>query len=709
MTDSANARFGEPHNAREGHRLTSPDQDSEHPTDTPDHSPADNGVIGLHWHDSESDSTRATPAVLPSRELPQRRGESRTTTADTSGNTSDSDPGGIFGPAPSVTATDLASYTPDYLTGTSVPAGTTAPPPLGALPMRTPSTGGSTAPPALPSREPKRPNIFDSPYDSDSQRSESGPGLFDDDDSTPTSSFAITPPAVKAPEDTESETDPQEDSADPEATVRRIAEQLGISTGRTERSPDTPSAVERQPKGNSDDTVGATEDSGADDSSAGSAASAGVTDEAPTTAASPKLPLRSPTPAHEGGRSAEFDGFRSTAGTTPEVSPVAEPATSPATPARRLTATPGSEPSDTAASSDTAEHSAPSAHSEAAQAVTAGGSTDALATAETADTAETTTDTSDSSATDTDATPGSAETSGRRSGSASAGQSRPRRTFGAGLPTRAAATLSGSTSTSSDEPDHTEKSDHPQRSEHDTDTLPAQLPARGETHGLPRRAATGSSEGPDFSSHSLRAEAPDRLSTDVLRRSETTEDAAPPAGSPFGTRRSRRSAALGPEQPTDTTESNAVTPIAEHATTDTAATTEAPAGEAVTTDQGASPAAEPRRNRRAAENHTGETTEDIASRAGLSPTSRRAARRRAKATDDDAQVLDITLVAQLLLASHNLENVARTAESGDVDLDDFIAAAHRTRSATVELVSSWFGGTDRMRDFAQALLLAAED
>ena len=705
MTDSANARFGEPHNAREGHRLTSPDQDSEHPTDTPDHSPADNGVIGLHWHDSESDSTRATPAVLPSRELPQRRGESRTTTADTSGNTSDSDPGGIFGPAPSVTATDLASYTPDYLTGTSVPAGTTAPPPLGALPMRTPSTGGSTTPPALPSREPKRPNIFDSPYDSDSQRSESGPGLFDDDDSTPTSSFAITPPAVKAPEDTESESDPQDDSADPEATVRRIAEQLGISTGRTERSPDTPSAVERQPKGNSDDTVGATEDSGADDSSAGSAASAGVTDEAPTTAASPKLPLRSPTPAHEGGRSAEFDGFRSTAGTTPEVSPVAEPATTPATPARRLTATPGSEPSDTAASSDTAEHSAPSAHSEAAQAA---GPADALATAGTGDTAKTTTDASDSGGTDTDATPGSAETPGRPSGSSSAGQSRPRRTFGAGLPTRAAAALSGSTSTSSDEPDHTEKPEHAEKSEHDTDTLPAQLPARGENHGLPRRAATGSSEGPDFSSHSLRAEAPDRLSTDVLRRSETTEDAAPPAGSPFGTRRSRRSAALGPE-PTDTAESNAVTTIAEHATTDTAATTEAPAGEAVTTDQGASPAAEPRRNRRAAENHTGETTEDIASRAGLSPTSRRAARRRAKATDDDAQVLDITLVAQLLLASHNLENVARTAESGDVDLDDFIAAAHRTRSATVELVSSWFGGTDRMRDFAQALLLAAED
>ena len=52
--------------------------------------------------------------------------------------------------------------------------------------------------------------------------------------------------------------------------------------------------------------------------------------------------------------------------------------------------------------------------------------------------------------------------------------------------------------------------------------------------------------------------------------------------------------------------------------------------------------------------------------------------------------------------------MARNAEAGDVSLEDFITAAHRTRTAAVELVTNWFGGAEQMREFAEALLAATE-
>jgi hypothetical protein len=61
---------------------------------------------------------------------------------------------------------------------------------------------------------------------------------------------------------------------------------------------------------------------------------------------------------------------------------------------------------------------------------------------------------------------------------------------------------------------------------------------------------------------------------------------------------------------------------------------------------------------------------------------------------------------RLLLASHNLEAVAKRAEAGEASLDEFIRAAHRTRATTIDLVSAWFGGADQMRQFAEALLAA---
>jgi hypothetical protein len=63
---------------------------------------------------------------------------------------------------------------------------------------------------------------------------------------------------------------------------------------------------------------------------------------------------------------------------------------------------------------------------------------------------------------------------------------------------------------------------------------------------------------------------------------------------------------------------------------------------------------------------------------------------------------------QLLLASHTLESVADKAEAGEASLEDFIRAARRTRTATVDLVSAWFGGTNQMRQFAKALLAASD-
>ncbi|MBF6172760.1 hypothetical protein [Nocardia blacklockiae] len=60
------------------------------------------------------------------------------------------------------------------------------------------------------------------------------------------------------------------------------------------------------------------------------------------------------------------------------------------------------------------------------------------------------------------------------------------------------------------------------------------------------------------------------------------------------------------------------------------------------------------------------------------------------------------------MTSHNLESIAKKAEAGDISLTEFIAAAHRTRTVAVDLVSAWFGGADQMRQFAEALLAATD-
>ncbi|MBO0854068.1 MAG: hypothetical protein J2P18_09905, partial [Nocardia sp.] len=102
-----------------------------------------------------------------------------------------------------------------------------------------------------------------------------------------------------------------------------------------------------------------------------------------------------------------------------------------------------------------------------------------------------------------------------------------------------------------------------------------------------------------------------------------------------------------------------------------------------------------------------DAAQNVASLAAAAPTSRRS-RRRAESDSDEPSTIDVNLVMQLLLASHSLETIAQTAETGDASLGELIDAARRTRTVAVDLVTRWFGGTTRMREFAEALLTATE-
>ncbi|MGW4249338.1 hypothetical protein [Nocardia sp. NPDC004722] len=71
--------------------------------------------------------------------------------------------------------------------------------------------------------------------------------------------------------------------------------------------------------------------------------------------------------------------------------------------------------------------------------------------------------------------------------------------------------------------------------------------------------------------------------------------------------------------------------------------------------------------------------------------------------------IDLHHIMRLLTASHDLEVAAQAAESGTGSISDLAAAAHRTRSAAVEIVAAWYGGADHMRNFGEVLLQAAAE
>lgn len=751
MTDPANARFGEPHTAREGHRLTRSDEEpgQQGGSSGPAHGGAEK--FGLRWDSAEFGNPGS--------------GES------------------VFGPPPGASPTDVPSYSPDYLSGSAVPTPPAAPP----LPVR--DTSARTAIPPLPTREPAQRSMFASPFDADYERGAgSGHPAADTDESAPTSSFAVsaaemppvdprsgvlgssTPPGgieKTAPEKASWADELDAGSQDPEDTVRRIAESLGIDPGRQSRS----RSAETQPAEAPAAEASAAETSSAEAASAGAfvaeAASAAepaeprrADSDASSTAsvpAPPKLPTRLPTPAHGIARTEPAD-----AGTESAAAPASTDARPEATrrpiprAARRArdneqpaASTPASRLSGEITASTAAEPTGEDQHGAARPASTEPPATTATpADAE----ARATMANGDASA------PGRATSSG---GDADPAPALPVATP-AGQPGDDARRSTTATESVTDG-DHTPPgtraasvadsariaAEHPvaeanpatnATTEQDEKSPPARLPHRHSNE--PPRSDHAETTGP---AHSGPADGTDRAdsedpqswqNTDTLPAIRGRAESADAASRPLPTRngatvglRSASASTLLEQSDTDILRRRAAqAPAAEYVPTsrhrspaDETRADDRPAtesAEAVATSHDsaieaahAEPAAGTggRRNRRTTDDHhSGDTPTDIASRTGVPPTSRRAARRRAETTGEPPAI-DVGLVMQLLLASHTLENVARNAEAGDVDLNGLITAAHRTRTAAVELVTTWFGGADQMREFAEALLAATEN
>ncbi|MEU6565178.1 hypothetical protein [Nocardia nova] len=638
--------------------MTRSEEDSQSRADTTGYAAPGSEHYGLRWDSGEFEDPRSgsTPAVLPSREKSHGHDESVTF-----GGYSNEDAGGVFGPAPGGSATDIPSYKPDYLTGTAVSSGndTATPAPGSALPVRD-SAASLGAVPQLPRREPAPPGAFASSFAAEFDRAatgtpESQPGSVVDE-SAPTSSFAATPPVTDTPV-----TQQEDTSQDAEDTIRRIAESLGIDTDKTGRS--RADAGSQTTVGNHDGVIGASTSFTTDADDTPATNGTGTTESEKVPAASTpdplKLPLRTPTPAHGLART-DAPGL----GSTP-------PGDAPRAPGRRLPAAAAAAQQRTTGATTTPE--------------TASENGSALPT----------------------------RLPHRHSNEPDAIPAEKEQGEGSALPTRLPHRHSNETVTAES------ASDDPEPSSEDTASFPAITGGSGHPLGLAAgdlgRNGTHTSQGTDL------GDSPD---TDVLRRraSETTTDQPDSPQAPLTLPRrgsdteSADITSVGEYAAPQTYSSpdQTLTPLFDDAdTTPTShSATESTAGEPPRHTSGpaaADPLSEPapRRNRRAAPDHAaGESAEDIASRAGIAPTSRRAARRRAETSDTPA--LDVSVIMQLLLASHNLENVARNAEAGDVSLEDFITAAHRTRAAAVELVTNWFGGTEQMREFAQALLAATE-
>ncbi len=623
--------------------MTRSEEDLQSRADTTGYAAPGSEHYGLRWDNGEFEDPRSgsTPAVLPSREKSHGQDESLNF-----GGYSNEDAGGVFGPAPGGSSTDIPSYTPDYLAGTAVPSGNgTAPSSGPPLPVRDSSASRGAAP-QLPRREPAPHGTFASSFAAEFDRAAAGiPEPQSDpsvDESAPTSSFAATPPAA------ESAAPQQEDtSQDAEDTIRRIAESLGIDTDLTSRPR---SDTGNQPSiGNHDGVIGATEPYSADEHYDAAPAEPEAVESAvisPAPTPDPlKLPLRTPTPAH---------GLARTDAGTPAPGQVPSSGEGTRAPGRRLPAA-----------------AAAAAHKRG------GESSDG----------------------------GPAET-GNDEGSA--------------LPTRLPHRHSSEpvaaepVSDTAPEPSRLE----PEPSSEDTASFAAIVDVPDTASGLPARKPLSGRNGSTVGRRSATG-AVDPSDTDVLRRhaSEPTASESDAAAAGFTLPRRTPDTETADAAVADTyqpaPQAHSVDEHAGPSSTDDA--TLAPATHAAaesaadsTTPSSAAELTQPRRNRRAAPDHSaGESTEDIASRAGIAPSSRRAARRRAESTGD-APALDVNVIMQLLMASHNLENVARNAEKGDVSVEDFITAAHRTRAAAVELVTNWFGGAEQMREFAEALLAATE-
>ncbi|WP_036505814.1 MULTISPECIES: hypothetical protein [Nocardia] len=732
MTDPANARFGEPHTAREGHRLTRSEEEpgQQAGSSGPAHGGAEK--FGLRWDSAEFGESG--------------KGES------------------VFGSPPGASPTDVPSYSPDYLSGSAVPAPPAAPP----LPVR--DTSARTAIPPLPTREPAQRSMFASPFDADYERGAGQPQgdpTSAGDESAPTSSFAVSaaemppvdprsgvlgssaaPGEIDTPEKASWADQLDAGSQDPEDTVRRIAESLGIDPGRQSRS----RSAENQPaEASPAEATPAEPPEPRRADSAESDASSTASVPAP-----PKLPTRLPTPAHGIARTEAADAATESAA-APASADARPEATRRPIPRAARRARDNEPAAGTAASRLSGEITATTAAEPAGEGqhgTTRPASTELPATTVApADEAEPrrTTASDDESATARATSPSGEAAPAPAATTSPAGQpgdDARRPTTATESPTDGdhtthstrAASVADSARIAAEHPVAEAVPTTDATTEEDEKSRPAaRLPHR-HSNEQPRSdhaettgpAHSGPADGTD------RADSADPQSwqnTDTLPAIRSRAESADATARPFPTRngatvglRSAPSTLLEPSDTDILRRRAAEAPAAEFVPTsrhrspaegtraDDHPATEM-AEEVATSHDSAIDAvhAEPaagtggRRNRRAtSDHHSGDTPTDIASRTGVPPTSRRAARRRAETTGEPPAI-DVGLVMQLLLASHTLENVARNAEAGDVDLNGLITAAHRTRTAAVELVTTWFGGADQMREFAEALLAATEN
>ncbi|PPJ30141.1 hypothetical protein C5E45_11050 [Nocardia nova] len=724
MTDPANARFGEPHTAREGHRLTRSEEESGQQTGSSGRAHGGAEKFGLRWDGAEfgDSSPGATPSALPSRSTAESSGE------------------GVFGPPAGGTPTDIPSDSPEYLTGGAVPA----PPPAPPLPVRDTSAGRNGIPP-LPTREPAQRSMFASPFDADYEQSAAEPVDYRTapaDESGPTSSFAVTAaemPAVDpgsgalatpAGPGAAAEATPEKpawdielDAAahDPEDTVRRIAESLGIDPGLQRRSRTGTSAdskpTDASPSGRPDP-----QRSGAAEPDASPTASVPVP---------PKLPMRLPAPAEGLARTEP-------AGTATEPGAAGATASTEPTATSAAPVSDGEPRSAAAAGDDEAATGLAKSAGDSAQTLVATRADDghrtafAAATGSMANNERQTTPPSptepaagDTRPTTTDAAADGEQRTPRITQADSAADSvglaakhtvaesdsemgtvaeeSEQPSPAARLPHRHSNEPAVSDRADTTNPTHSDTTDGTPRADsshaeswQDTDTFPALRSRTAGTPSVPRPRPFPARNGAKVALRSAPASTVAELSdTDIVHRTATNDSAAHAV--PISRHRS----------PTNGRRIDDVS--ARNESRETAAPQSDPATDAAHVESSTTdPRIGGRRSRRAAADPpAGDRPEDIASRAGLAPTSRRAARRRAE-TPGEPPAIDVGLVMQLLLASHTLENVARNAEAGDLDLNGLITAAHRTRTAAVELVTTWFGGADQMREFAEALLAATE-
>ncbi len=744
MTDPANARFGEPHTAREGHRLTRSEEEpgQQAGSSGPAHGGAEK--FGLRWDSAEFGESGKSESV--------------------------------FGPPPGASPTDVPSYSPDYLSGSAVPA----PPAVPPLPVR--DSSARTAIPPLPTRESAQRSMFASPFDADYERGTGQPPghpTSAGDESAPTSSFAVSaaemppvdprsgvlgssaaPGEIETTEKANWADELDAGSSDPEDTVRRIAESLGIDPGLQSRS----RSAEPQPAETSPAEASPAEAASAGTSPAEPAeprraeAADSVASASTSVPAPPKLPTRLPTPAHGIARAESADAGTESAAASASTDARPEATRRPIPRAARrardneqpAASTPESRLSGEISASTAAEPAGEGQHGTARSASAESPATTAAA----ADEAETrrTTASDDTSATGRTTPPGEDADPAPTSSAATPPAGQPgddarRSTTATGsvthgdhtpLSTRAASVADSARIAA----EHTVAEADPtdRTTEKGEKSPPARLPHRHSNE--PPRSDHAETTGP---AHSGPADGTDRAdsadpqswqNTDTLPAIRSRAESADATSRPFPTRngatvglRSAPASALLEQSDTDILRRRAAkAPAAEYVPTsrhrsptegtraDDHPATESAEAIATSHDSATDAAhAEPaagtggRRNRRATnDDHSGDAPTDIASRTGVPPTSRRAARRRAETTGEPPAI-DVGLVMQLLLASHTLENVARNAEAGDVDLNGLITAAHRTRTAAVELVTTWFGGADQMREFAEALLAATEN